>query len=55
MGSCKVEIENISASVFSTFMSVHKFAVETKKTIKISLDSDIRLRARKAIIRSMSS
>lgn len=54
MGSCKVEIENISP-FFSTFMSVHTFAVEKKKTIKISLDSDVRLRARSAIIRSMGS
>ena len=45
MGSCKVEIENISA-FFSIFMNVHKFAVETKKTIKLSLDSHVRLGAR---------
>ena len=42
MGSCKVEIENMS-DLFSTFMSVHKFTVETKNTIKLSLDSDVRL------------
>ena len=45
MGSCKVEIENISG-FFSTSMSVHKFAVETKNAIKLSLDSDVRLGTR---------
>ena len=55
MGSCKVEIENI-LDFLSTFMlSVHKFAVETKKAIKLSLDCDVRLGARYAIISSMSS
>ena len=54
MGSCKVEIENI-LDFLSTFMSVHKFAAETKKAIKLSLDYDVRLGARYAIISSMSS
>ena len=36
MSSCKVEIENISA-LFSTFMGVHTFAVETKKDHEVIL------------------
>ena len=36
MSSCKVEIEIISA-LFSTFMSVDMFAVETKKDHEVIL------------------